>query len=239
MDKFSKQDVINYADGEMEASTIKSFEEALREDADLRAELKLYQSVKGTLKSNLAPDKADAEFKATLKQFNQQHFKKPKAKIIAFSKIWYAAAVLVIGLLIWAPWNKNLYNQYADTEMISFAERGNNDQADLQNATDAFNERNFEEVKKILNPLVQQDSTNDLLRFYLGVAQLETDSVIIARTNLIKVATKESLLKYDATFYVALSYLKEKNKEQCKVWLHKIPKDAAVYSKAQELLNKL
>ena len=86
---------------------------------------------------------------------------------------------------------------------------------------------------------MQQDSTNDLLRFYLGVAQLETDSVIIARTNLIKVANKESLLKYDATFYVALSYLKEKNTEQCKVWLHKIPKDAAVYGKAQELLNKL
>jgi len=238
MDKFSKQDVINYADGEMEAGIIKSFEEALHVDVDLQAALKLYQSVRGTLKSHLATDSADAEFKATLKQFNQQHFKKPKAKIIVFSKIWYVAAVLIIGLLVWAPWNKNLYSKYADTEMVSFAERGSNDQADLQQATDAFNEGKFKEVEQILTPLVHQDPNNDLFRFYLGVAQLETNSITVARANLVKVANKQSLLKYDATFYVALSYLKEKNKEQCKVWLNKIPKDASVYDKAQELLKE-
>ncbi len=243
MDKFSKQDVINYADGEMETSEIMAFETALSEDTELQSELKLYQSVRGTLKSNLAPDYTDAEFKATLNQFTKQHFNntkaKPTAKIIAFSKIWYAAAILVIGLMVWAPWNKNLYNKYADTEMISFAERGNNDQADLQSATDAFNAGKFEEVEKILTPIVKADPANDMLRYYLGVAQLESDSLNIARENLSIVAAKESLLKYDATFYMALSFLKEKNKDECKVWLKKIPKDAANYDRAQELLKDL
>lgn len=243
MDKFSKQDVISYADGEMEASEIEAFEIALRDDADLQAELKLYKSVKGTLKSKLAPNQADTEFKETLKQLTQQHFNsagaKPTAKIFAFSKIWYAAAILVIGLLVWAPWNKNLYNQYADTEMISFAERGNNDQADLQSATDAFNAGKFEEAEKILAPLVTEDPANDMLRYYLGVAQLEEGSVETARKNLSIVAAKESLLKYDATFYMALSYLKDKNKDECKVWLNKIPEDASSYDKAQELLKDL
>lgn len=246
MNKFSEKDVINYADGQMDADEAKAFEEALVHDHDLQASLKLYKSVRGTLKPALAPDKADDEFKATLTQFTQEHFKqkhnnKPKAKIIAFNKVWYAAAVLVIGLLVWAPWNKNLYNDYADTEMISFAERGNDTQTELLKATEAFNSEKYTEAKEILSPLVDQDPDNDMLRYYLGVAQLksnETD-IKISRSNLLIVANKHSLLKHDAAYFIALSYLKQKDKEQCKVWLKKIPKDAGIYDKAQELLKKI
>jgi hypothetical protein len=35
------------------------------------------------------------------------------------------------------------------------------------------------------------------------------------------------------------SYLKEINKTVCKEWLEKIPADAGIYSKAQELEKKL
>ena len=243
MDKFSNQDIVNYVDGEMEAVEIKDFEQALLSDAGLQADLKLYQQVKGTLKSKLAPDQADAEFKATLNQFNKQYFDnkqaKPMAKIIAFNKVWYAAAILVIGLLVWAPWNKNLYSKYAKTEMISFAERGNNDQPNLQAATDAFNAGKFADVENLLAPIVANDPANDMLRFYLGVSQLENGTIKIARENLAIVAAKESLLKYDATFYMALSYLKEKNKDECRLWLNKIPNDAANYAKAKELIEDL
>ncbi len=245
MNKFSEQDVINYEDGQMEANELKAFEEALRQDIALQADLKLYKSIKGTLQSELAPDKEDAEFKANLSQFTQEHFKqktaKPTAKIIAFSKIWYAAAVLVIGLLVWAPWNNNLYSKYNDTEMVSFAERGNNTETLLLEATDAYNSEQYSKAEAILSTLVEEDPKNDMLRFYLGVAQLKSDieDVSMVRSNLLIVANNHSLLKYDATFFMALSYLKEKNKEECIVWLNKIPQDAGVYDKAQELLKKL
>ncbi len=244
MNKFSKQDVINYEDGEMETNDILEFEEALRQHPDLQADLKLYRNIKGTLKPNLAADESDLAFKAILKQFKSQHFKKqkPTAKIIAFSKIWYAAAVLIIGLLVWAPWNKNLYNKYGDTEMISFAERGSNDQTAQQGATDAFNAENYNEAKELLTAIVAKEPNNDMFRYYLGVAQLKADTdndLDAARANLTTVAAKESLLKYDAMFFIALSYLKEKNKVASKTWLNKIPQDANVYDKAQELLKDL
>lgn len=244
MDKFSKQDVINYADGEMDAEVIAEFEEELNRNAELQQDLTLYRSVKSTLKGNLAPDKADEDFKATLNKLTQKHFKtkKPVAKVIAFNKIWYAAAILVIGLLVWAPWNTNLYSKYGDTEMVSFAERGNNTQTELIKATDAYNAERYQEAEDLLSPLVEKDPANDMLRFYLAVAQLKSStktSLSIARSNLTTVATKESLLKYDAIFFVALSYLKEKNTEDCKIWLNKIPADADVYEKAQKLLKDL
>lgn len=246
MSKFSEKDVINYAEGHMQPDEAQAFEEALGNDFALQADLKLYQSVTNTLQTEIAPDKTDIEFKATLNKFTQAHFKqkksKPKAKIIAFSKIWYAAAILVIGLLVWAPWNKNLYNKYSETEMVSFAERGNNTQTDLLKATEAFNAEDYQQAKELLAPLVAKDTTNDMLRYYLGVAQLKSstaDDINIARQNLSIVAAKQSLLKHDAEFFIALSYLKEKNKKECKVWLNKIPKDADAYDKAQQLLKDL
>lgn len=244
MNKFSEQDVINYADGQMEADEAKAFEEALSRDTALQAGLKLYKSIKGTLQQELAPDKDDADFKATLGQFTQQHFKqkrsKPMAKVLAFSKIWYAAAVLVIGLLIWAPWNNNLYSRYSETEMVSFTERGNDTETLLIEATEAYNAEQYTKAKEILSKLVDEEPDNDMLRYYLGVAQLKSGGNIkAARSNLTLVANKNSLLKYDAVFFMALSYLKEENKEECRVWLKKIPEEAGVYDKAQELLKAL
>ncbi|WP_017258383.1 tetratricopeptide repeat protein [Pedobacter arcticus] len=244
MDKFSEKDVINYEDGEMEANDIPGFEEALSQRSELQASLKLYRDIKGTLKPSLSPEESDVAFKANLAQFTKEHFKKqkPSAKIIAFSKIWYAAAVLVIGLLVWAPWNKNLYNKYSDTEMISFAERGENDQTVQQKATDAFNSGDYEEAKVLLTSIITKEPNNDMFRYYLGIAQLKSakaSEIDSARSNLTTVAAKESLLKYDAMFFIALSYLKEKDTATCKTWLNRIPEDADVYDKAQALLKDL
>ena len=60
-----------------------------------------------------------------------------------------------------------------------------------------------------------------------------------ARKELMIVYNGVSSFKYDAAFYLALSYLKEKNKADCKNWLNKIPADAGIYNKAQELLKKI
>ncbi len=243
MNKFNTQDIIRYVDGEMDTEERKSFEAEILLDLELKTETKLYQSVKATLKADLGSDAKDQAFKANLKEINQKHFaknqKKTGAKIIAFSKVWYAAAVLVIGLLIWAPWNTNLYDKYADTQMVSFAERGNNDTQNLQQATDAFNAGKYTDATNILAPLLEKKPEDDMLRFYFAVAELENNKVAVARENLSEVYAGESVFKYDAAFYIALSYLKQKNKEECKVWLAKIPADTDVYAKAQKLLKDL
>ncbi len=49
----------------------------------------------------------------------------------------------------------------------------------------------------------------------------------------------ESAFKYEAAFYEALSFLKEKDNGTAKDWLEKIPADAPNYKKAQELMKKL
>ncbi|RKD14464.1 hypothetical protein BCY91_08310 [Pelobium manganitolerans] len=244
MDKFSEKDIVNYVDGEMDSAERNTFEAQLLHNQELQKEVALYRNIKATLQSHVADNRADAQFKNHLASLNKQYFNKQerasaKMRSLPWNKLWYVAAILVVGLLVWAPWNKNLYQQYSNTQMVSFAERGANDRSELQKATDAFNSGDFKKAKEILMPLLNNDQQNDVLRYYLGISQVETNEVKIGRINLSKVALGYSLLKYDATFYVALSYLKEKNESACKEWLHKIPSSASNYNKAQELLKKL
>src|SRR5690606_38703616 len=181
----------------------------------------------------------DAAFKADLKQYNKKYFSGTKLKIFSIQKYWYAAAILILGLLLWAPWNKDLYQQYSGTQIVSVAERGNNDQQLLQNATDEFNKENFAEAREILKQLIAETPNDDMLKFYYGISSFETNEVELAKENFNKVFNGESLFKYDAAFYNALAYLKPNDKKKAKEWLLKINNDADIYEKAKELLGKL
>lgn len=241
MSRFNIKDIIRFLDGEMEEQEREIFQQELDTNEELKTELKLYTEVSSTLKLNLNPDKKDIAFKDNLKHYTGEYFntKKQKTKIFVIQKYWYAAAILIVALMVWAPWNKNIYQQYAVTEMVSVAERGDNDQQLLSEATDEFNKRDFVKAKEKLKILVAQKPNDDMLKFYYGVSLLETNEIELARENFNEVYNGESIFKFDAAFYNALSYLKQNDKRAAKEWLNKVDKDADVYEKAQELLSKI
>jgi hypothetical protein len=235
--------ISRYVDGEMDAGEMKAFEELLQRDAELRNEVSLYKEVNGTLKSKLHPSKEELALRSTLEQMNGQYFK-PQAKVVTMrQKSWWSAAavaaVLVIATMIWAPWKQDLYRQYAAIEMTTAAERGAPEDSLLVKATRDFNEKRFREAIPSLQALIRSDSTNTYTRFYYGIALLEVGQAEKSRQEMAQLFNGTSIFRYDAAFYIALSYLKENNKAVSKEWLQKIPADAGIYAKAQELSGKL
>lgn len=241
MSKFSTQDIIRFLEGEMDEQERQLFQEELDNDKSLKEDVKLYENISSTLKYTYAPDSNDVKFKSDLEQHNKRNFssKKPKTIIISFQKYWFAAAAIVIAVLIWAPWNKNLYDNYSKIEMVAVAERGDNSQQLLISATDEFNKKNFKEAREKLKVLVTEKPDDHMLKFYYGITLLETGEIAFAKENFDKVYSGQSIFKYDAAFYNALAYLKENKKEKAKAWLLKIDKDADIYEKAIEVLSKL
>ena len=57
--------------------------------------------------------------------------------------------------------------------------------------------------------------------------------------DLTSVYNGESLLRYEAAFYIALTYAGEKNKTAAMEWLDKIPAGTPVSTRANELRHKL
>jgi hypothetical protein len=242
-------DMINrYVDGEMNAEELIAFETAMQQDADLKNEVGLLIDVNSTLKTKLHPGDNEMALRNSLQEMNEEFFlNKPEhAKIISLNsrRKWMTAiaAVFIIGLMltVWQPWKKeDLYNQYAAIQMPGTIERGTAADSLLKLAVENFNNKKFAEAIPSFEAVLKDSGQNAFVQYYYAIALLQNDQVEKSRTQLTELYNGSSLFKYDASFYMALSYLKEKNKPACKDWLNKIPADAGPYGKAQELLKKM
>nr|WP_121271243.1 hypothetical protein [Pedobacter schmidteae] len=240
--------VARYLEGDMEPQEKIDFEMAVPTDPELQELLAEYKNVHQTLKMKIAPSPADAQLEATLSSLNQQYFKntvaeqRKTAQVVSFKpylKWMSVAAVLIIGLLIWAPWSANLYEQYAISKEMSVVERGEGDKNNLEKAADFYNIGDFASAAKVLQEEYAANKNNSQVAYYYGISLIETAKGEEGRAVLSKLAEGESVFKYDAVYYMALSYVKEKNPKEASVWLEKIPQGSANYDQAQELSKKL
>lgn len=241
MRKYSIEDIARFAEHDMDAAERELFEESLRSDRDLQNELLMYQSVQSSLKMKLVEDDNDKGFKQTLAETSDEFFTK-EAKVISLRRYvaWTSAvAAVFLVLMVWAPWRNDLYRDYANTEMLAVAERGDNADQNLANAVKSFNEKDFLNARKALENVSATQPDNSMVQYYYAITLIETDESDKARDLLQELYNGDSVYKYDAAFYIALSFVKEKNEEKAKLWLKKIPVEAAVSAKSLELLNKL
>lgn len=255
--KYTYEDIARYADGLMEGEELQAFEAALAADPALQQQLALYREVDASLQQQFGRDEQREQLQGTLQQMRQEFFgastvaeqppvQQPAqrtAKVVPFKRYLgvavAVAAVLVIGLFVWNPFAPDLYTKYAATQMVAQVERGSHVDSVLQNATLAFNNKEFTEAAVLLAEVLQTQPDNSYALFYFGVALMQSNQVPRSRAVFEQLVKGESAFKYEATFYEALSYLKEGDKDAAKDWLEKIPADAPNYTKAQELMRKL
>jgi tetratricopeptide (TPR) repeat protein len=151
-----------------------------------------------------------------------------------------AACIVVATVLLWPSHNnEDAFDRLGHTEMVSTTERGANTDSLLQQAALFFNRQEFAKALPLLDRAVRADSSSQLALFYRGVAGWHTGAIESARKDLEQVYNGESLLRYEAAFYMALSYATQKNKTVAEEWLKKIPEGTPVFGRAKELENRL
>ena len=247
MKEFDYDMITRYLDGVMNAEEMKVFEEQMQQDAELQNEVALIKDVNATLKIKLHPGENELSLRNSLQDLRGEFFstKTEQAKIIPLGRrrwIAAAAAVFVMALLltVWQPWKKeDLYQQYAAIQMPGIAERGAAADSLLKQAVENFNNKKFADAIPDFEAVLRDSAENIFFQYFYAIALLQNNQTEKSRTELTALYNGVSLFKYDAAFYMALSYLKEKNKPGCNEWLNKIPADAGPYSNAQELLKKL
>ena len=247
MKAFAHDMICRYLDGDMKGDELLAFQEQLLQDGDLQQEVALVKEVNETLKMKLHPDENELALRNTLQEMRGAYFSENQAtaKIIPlkhFRWVMAAAAVFIAAIIltIWSPWSKgNLYQQYASLEMPGVAQRGDPADSLLKIATTHFNDKRFAQAIPLFETMLKNDPQNAYLHYYFGVALLQNGQTDRSRNELEQLHNGASLFRDDAAFYLALSYLKEQDKAQCREWLNKIPADAPIHGKAQELLKKL
>ncbi|MFP5081118.1 hypothetical protein [Pedobacter sp. JCM 36344] len=163
----------------------------------------------------------------------EHKFVKPYIKYVSI------AAVLIVGLLIWSSWSSGLYEKYAISRQMSVAERGNDSEVNISKGAKYFNSQKYHEAKRVLQSEYRLNPQNLFLAYYFAITLVETGKEYEARTIFMSLYKGESAFKYDAAYYVALSFLKEDNKPATIEWLKKVPEGTANASKAKELIAEL
>ncbi|TDW97433.1 anti-sigma factor [Dinghuibacter silviterrae] len=240
MATYDREYIIRYVDGELPEEESRWFETDLRQDPALQAEVALYRELKESLRQRLAPDASASGLRATLTSLRPQYF---RSRIVPFTR-WVAgvAAAAVIGIvsvLLWPSSRQDTIDRLSRTEMIGTAERGNNTDTLLQKAAVYFNRQDFSHALPVLDQAVRADTSNQLALFYRGVAAWKTGGTAAARADWQKVYAGESLMRYDAAFYMALSYAAENDRPAALQWLSRIPEGSSLSAKAKELNAKL
>ena len=247
MNRFNVEDIIRFVNKEMEETERKEFEAALQQDEQLKADYELYIKMDSALKVHVQwNNEANVAFRDNLQKFNQEYFAdnvrtaETPVRRLRINKLFYAAAVFIIALFIWAPWNQNNYNEFFDAKMVSVEERGDGENLFLlKDAKDAFNKGNYEDAKGKLKTLLEADAENDMLKFYYGISLMQTKEFNQSRVYLEQVYGGESVFKDEAAYYIAFGYLKEHDKEKAKEWLQKIDEGSGIYRKSRQLLKEI
>ena len=128
------------------------------------------------------------------------------------------------------------YGDFNQHENAYFMERGTSD-INLNEAQKAFNVKDYKKAVASFEKV--QDMTSPELEYFYAIALIETNHYTKAETLLSNIKSGTSVYKDKATWYLALSDLKQKKFDECKVYLNQIPTDAEDYPKAQKLLKDL
>lgn len=240
--KYTIDDIARYAEGAMEDREKALFEQNLATDPELRKELESYYDFRSSVRMGIQRDQDESFLKETLSDMRGQYFSK-QAKVISLRKIILrtipAAAAAILILFIWAPWKHNLYQQFSGIEMQGITERDGKADTLMVSAEKAFNDKDFKTARGYLYQINQEHPENSMFTFYYGVTLMELDSLQKSRQLFEELFNGKSIYKNEAAFYLALTYIKEKNNPMAIQWLQKINPDAGNYKKTEKLLNKL
>lgn len=235
----------NYLSGDMPKEEMMSFEERLKTDSDFNNAFQLYKETSSFLKHTFEKEDARNIFKENLQKISRAHFSKASdnqgKKTKPFNLYKYAVAacvVLLFGLFMFNQFSTPTYSDYSNYGTISLTVRGEND-ALLQTAETAFNNKDFAKADKAFKSLIVLDENNAELKLYRAIANIELNNFETADTLLDSLQKGNSVYKYKATWYLALSKLKQHETEECSAILKTIPKDAEEYKVAQKLIKKL
>lgn len=165
----------------------------------------------------------------------------PNRKVSIYVIITAVISAGLAALLFISPWHKDLYRQFSGTEMIHLNHVSTEQDTALlmHQAAAAFNHGHFNKAIGLLDQVIVKDSLHAIAHYYRGVSLVDEGRLTEARQDLLKVFNSRSPFRFDAAFYMALSYIRENDKQRCLEWLLKIPEDAPVHWKAARLREEL
>lgn len=247
MTNHSRQ-IDSYLSGEMGPDEIRSFELELKLNTQLAREFNLSVEIDQMINE-------DEDVISFRKQLQEIHERKSstvvrKFYLKEFSQKWYYAAasitllIMVTGLL-WLIIPKNysnerLFSMYYNTEKVLSVSRSADNQ--LVDALFKYQQREFSEAGKLFEAILREDENNIVIRFYSGIAYIETqyyNDAIVAFKKILE--GEDNLYTEHASWFLGLTYLRINETEKAIEMFNNIRNESGNYyqKQAEEIYAKV
>lgn len=228
-----------YLENELAAEEKIDFEKQMSEDQELASAFQIFKELNLHFENKFGNAAELNIFEENLKSISKKHFKNKKPKVVAFKPWQYAIAASVavlVGLFVFQNINPS-FEDHNYPENAAFVERGALNE-NLKLAQDAFNMKQYAAALPYFESVLKEGKLPEIQYFY-AVSLLEDSQYQKAENNLNELKSGSSIYATKATWYLALSKLKQKDYDSCKKILLTIPEDYEQYDQVQELLNEL
>lgn len=237
----------NYLSNELTSNEVEHFESRLKTDLEFNQSFNTYKSMTSFLEHKFENEEASKAFQDNVKRISNTHFntektvstKNQKSKIKNLYKYAVAASIiLLLGIFTFNQFSNPTYSDFSNYDTISLTVRGHNNTL-LKTAEQAFNNRDFTTAEQAFKSLVELDEDNSEFKLYQAISNIELDNFEVSDALLNNLKSGNSAYKNKATWYLALSKLKQGNNNACIEILKLIPEEADYYKQAKSLMNKL
>jgi len=231
-----------YLRNQLAGEARQAFEARLDREPELAEALEFARHAQAFLGRQVERD----ALKSQLKRLGDQHFQgqgsqPPQAKG-QLRRLWpvlaiaaTVALILTINFLLPQP---SLYDQFGQHQPLFLTEKST-DAPNTAPLETAFNNGQYAEALPLLQAYTQSNPTDTLALLYQGICLMETNQLTAATSIFSAIQQGQSALQAEATWYLALTALKEEKPAQCRQWLQTISADSDRYQAAQDLLKKL
>lgn len=236
-----------YLSGKLSQEELTTFETRLKTDSEFNEAFNSYKELSSFLEHKFENEDASNAFETNLKSASNSHFNKGETvlevkgtvKTFQFYKYAIAACVVVLfGIFTFNQFSNPSYSDFSNYDAISLTVRGDNDDL-LKTAENAFNTKDFASAEVAFKKLISKENNNAELKLYGAISNIELNNFASAEALLQDLKNGNSAFKNKATWFLALSKLKQDDKAACVAVLKTIPEGTDNYKQAQKLLDKL
>ena len=233
-----------YLTKELTDTELKSFEDRLLADSDFSQDFEIYKALETSLTSKFENEEQEKALRNTLSGLGEKFIEptntaKKETKVISlfrYRNLMVAASIaLLVGFFLFNN-GSPVYSDFSNHNSLELVVRSENNEA-IVKAEEAFNSKKYKEALQYLTTLSNTSDTE--IELYKGICYLELDIYVEADVIFDAISSGNSAFAITATWYKALSMLKQEQFEACKYVLQSIPESAEEYKQAKKLLRKL
>ena len=233
-----------YVQGQLEGAELLAFEQKLATDNALKEEVGLFREVSIAIADPVL-DSIEKNISEIEGDFFKTDYPAEGKRVKLQSRRWWMAvaaiSVLLLGALflfrLFNPTYEKLYAQYADHD-FSFTERGNPNLINrIEQLLDAGQ---YKTALLLIESYLQTNPNETDLILAKGICHCELgEDYQKAITTFSSLPEINPIYINEANWYLALTYLKMKEKDECLACLKKIPESSNYFGSSQELIRQL